>query len=235
MHPWFPSNDRQLALLTRIGDGPDPVTSDSPELAVTARALRDRGLVIMPRKKGRWQAEITEAGRFYLEHGHHPDRPELAPRKPRAAASEAETPVAAGPQQDADPPTETKPVSKRAVKPPRPSPAAVGPALIAQVQESGRSLRTPDPGPQCRGAGSVSQGVRRSTAVRSGRVPPEVHRDIRSPSLSSEGHRKRTCNSRELATNSTISTAGRGSSAAADDVEPALCALGHGAAGHRDR
>ncbi|MER8003371.1 PE-PGRS family protein [Streptomyces sp. NPDC095613] len=99
----------------------------------------------MPKKKGRWQAEITDAGRFYLEHGHHPDRPELAPRKPRAAASEAETPVADGPQQDADPPTKTKPVSKRAVKPPRPSPAAVGPALIAQVQKAGRFLRIPDP------------------------------------------------------------------------------------------
>lgn len=145
MHPWSPLNDRQLALLTRIGGGADPVTSNSPELAVTARALRDRGLVTMPRKKGRWQAEITDVGRFYLEHGHHPDRPELAPRKPRAAASEAGAPVAAGPSQDADPPTETKPAPKRAVKPPRPSPAAVGPALIAQVQDAGRFLRIPDP------------------------------------------------------------------------------------------
>ncbi|MFJ8310805.1 MULTISPECIES: hypothetical protein [unclassified Streptomyces] len=101
-------------------------------------------MVTMPRKKGRWQAEITDAGRFYLEHGHHPDRPEPAPRKPRAAA-EAGTPVAAGPSQDADPPTETKPAPKQAVKPPRPSPAAVEPALIAQVQEAGRFLRIPDP------------------------------------------------------------------------------------------
>ncbi|WP_257134520.1 PE-PGRS family protein [Streptomyces sp. ms115] len=138
-------NDRQLALLTRIEDGTDPVTSDSPELAVTARALRDRGLVTMPRKRGRWQAEITDAGRFYLEHGHHPDRPELAPRKPRAAASEAEVSTASGPSQGADLPTETKPAPKRAVKPPRPSLAAVGPALIAQVQEAGRFLRIPNP------------------------------------------------------------------------------------------
>lgn len=99
----------------------------------------------MPRKKGRWQAEITDAGRFYLEHGHHPDRPELAPRKPRAAASGAEAPVAAGSPQAADPSPETNPSPKRAVKPPRPSPAAVGPALIARVQEAGRFLRIPDP------------------------------------------------------------------------------------------
>jgi hypothetical protein len=176
MHPWSRLNDRQLALLTRIGGGTDPVTSDSPELAVTARALRDRGLVTMPRKKGRWQAEITAAGRFYLERGHHPDRPALAPRRPRAAVSEAEVPVASCPQQDADPPTETKPSPKRAVKPPRPSPVTVGPALIAQVQEAGRFLRIPVPGSQRRGTGSVSQGVRRGTAVRSGRVPPEVQR-----------------------------------------------------------
>lgn len=145
MHPWSPLNDRQLALLTRIGGGTDPVTSDSPELAVTARALRDRGLVTMPRKKGKWQAEITDAGRFYLEHGHHPDRPELAPRKARAATSEAEVSTASGPSQGADLPTETKPAPKRAVNPPRTSPAAVGPALIAQVQEAGRFLRIPNP------------------------------------------------------------------------------------------
>ncbi|MCI3278638.1 hypothetical protein [Streptomyces cylindrosporus] len=103
-------------------------------------------MVAMPRKKGRGQAEITDAGRFHLEHGHHPDRPELAPRPPRAVASEAETPVAADPPQDADPATETKPVSKDAVKPPSPSPAAVGPTLIAQVQKAGRFLRITGPG-----------------------------------------------------------------------------------------
>jgi hypothetical protein len=42
-------NDRQLALLTRIEEGTDPVTSDSPELAITARAVRGRGLITMPR------------------------------------------------------------------------------------------------------------------------------------------------------------------------------------------
>ncbi len=84
MHPWSPLNDRQLALLTRIGDGSDPVTSDSPELAATARALKERGLITRPKQGGRWQAEITDAGRFYLEHGHHPDRPEPASRKQRS-------------------------------------------------------------------------------------------------------------------------------------------------------
>jgi hypothetical protein len=30
-------------------------------------------------------AEITDAGRFYLEHGHHPDRPNLPRREQRSA------------------------------------------------------------------------------------------------------------------------------------------------------
>jgi hypothetical protein len=99
MHPWSPLNDRQLALLTRIGDGADPATSDSPEFALTARALKERRLIAMPKQNGKWQAEITDAGRFYLEHGHHPDRPVAeASRSPIhdevGAAAPRQTPTA---------------------------------------------------------------------------------------------------------------------------------------------
>ncbi|MFI0540428.1 PE-PGRS family protein [Streptomyces sp. WSLK1-3] len=145
MHRWSPLNVRQLALLTRIGDGADPVTSDSPEIALTARALKERRLITMPKQDGKWQAEITDAGRFYLEHGHHPDRPEPASRKPRSVAHGVKAPVASRPRQDAAPPPETKPTSQRVLNPPRPSSAAIGPALIKQVQEAGRFLRIPDP------------------------------------------------------------------------------------------
>jgi len=72
---WDKLNDRQLTVLQRIGKRQEPVSAKTPELAITVYALRDRGLVTTPRKDGFWQAEITEAGRFYLEHGHHPDRP----------------------------------------------------------------------------------------------------------------------------------------------------------------
>jgi hypothetical protein len=34
----------------------------------------------MPRCDGVWVAEITEAGRFYLDHGYHPDKPAKAPQ-----------------------------------------------------------------------------------------------------------------------------------------------------------
>ncbi|MEU8890416.1 hypothetical protein [Streptomyces sp. NPDC048442] len=136
MHPWSPLNDRQLALLTRIGDGSTPVTSDNPELAVTARALKARGLITMPRQGGKWQAQIAEAGRFYLENGHHPDRPDPTPRKQQATPSP--------PQQRSLVESKPKPAPRRSAKPPRSSPAEVGAALISEVQQAGRFLRIPD-------------------------------------------------------------------------------------------
>ncbi|MEV8030842.1 PE-PGRS family protein [Streptomyces sp. NPDC086182] len=145
MHPWSPLNDRQLALLTRIGDGTDPVTSDSPELALTARALKERRLITMPKQSGKWQAEITDAGRFYLEHGHHPDRPEPAPRKQRSAASEQRTRTTPPAQRQAAASSTKEPTPQRIAKPSRPSPAEVGAALIAEVQQAGRFLRIPNP------------------------------------------------------------------------------------------
>lgn len=137
MHRWSPLNDRQLVLLTRIGEGTEPVTSDSPELAATAHALKGRGLITMPKQSGRWQADITNDGRFYLEHGHHPDRPERTPRRQRSAAHKL-TPQAGPPRRQTAP-------SSATAKPPRPSPAAIGAALITQVQEAGRFLRIPNP------------------------------------------------------------------------------------------
>ncbi|UJV41667.1 PE-PGRS family protein [Streptomyces sp. AMCC400023] len=145
MHPWSPLNDRQLGLLTRIGDGTDPVTSDSPELALTARALKERRLITMPRQGAKWRAEITDAGRFYLEHGHHPDRPEPAQRKQRLAGSEQRARAIPSPQKQAAAPSTTKPAPQRAAKPPQPSSAEIGAALIAEVQQAGRFLRIPNP------------------------------------------------------------------------------------------
>ncbi len=145
MYRWSPLNDRQLALLTRIGEGTDPVTSESPELANTARAIKGRGFITMPRRGGKWQAEITDDGRFYLEHGHHPDRPEPAPRKQRPVAAEPKPEAAAPPRRRATLPPEAKPAPARPAKPPRQSPAEIGSALIAEVQKAGRFLRIPDP------------------------------------------------------------------------------------------
>ncbi|MEU7913928.1 hypothetical protein [Microbispora bryophytorum] len=80
MKRWEKLNDRQLSLLRRICEGADPVTAKDSGLAATVYALRGRGLVITPRRAGVWHAEITEAGKFYLDHGYHPDRPDPVSR-----------------------------------------------------------------------------------------------------------------------------------------------------------
>ncbi|GGZ13433.1 hypothetical protein GCM10010387_01830 [Streptomyces inusitatus] len=144
MHRWSPLNNRQLALLTRIGEGVEPVTSDSPELALTARALKERGHIAMPKEGGRWRAEITEVGRFYLQHGHHPDRPDPALRKNRPATAPGRK------KRESDRATEQKVTERklpvqRVARASRPSPGEIGRALITEVQEAGRFLRVPDP------------------------------------------------------------------------------------------
>src|SRR5690606_11019726 len=102
--------------LHRVADGSDPVTSDSPDLALTARALKDRGLITMPKTAGKWRAEITEAGSFYLEHGHHPDKPEQPPRRKKPAAGETQAARSPSPAKEPAAPdaAQVKKVSTRA-------------------------------------------------------------------------------------------------------------------------
>jgi len=83
MRPWDPLNERQLGMLRRIGDGTDVVSNAGPSLALTVYALRARGLVTTPAQAGWPRAEITDAGRFYLGHGHHPRRPDRPSRRER--------------------------------------------------------------------------------------------------------------------------------------------------------
>ena len=70
-----PLNDRQLAVLRRIGAGAEPVTSAEPTLAITVYALLARGLVTTPRRQGVWQAELTEAGQATRSCWSVPDGP----------------------------------------------------------------------------------------------------------------------------------------------------------------
>lgn len=157
MQRWSRLNERQLALLTRVGEGVDPVTSDNPDLALSARALKERGLITMPKAEGKkWQAEITGAGTFYLEHGHHPDLPEKRPRIAAAASvlSSSEREAAAssvsgdtvqvkGPAPATDTSTPLKPTRSA-----RGNGEVGGPALIEKVRAAGRFLRIPDPDPE---------------------------------------------------------------------------------------
>lgn len=69
---WWPKlRPHQLDALRRIADGQQPITSREPALATTVYALRTRRLVTTPRSGGVWTAVITDAGRYYLDHGEY--------------------------------------------------------------------------------------------------------------------------------------------------------------------
>ncbi|MCM2387099.1 hypothetical protein [Streptomyces albipurpureus] len=72
MHRWSALNDRQRVLLESLADGEEP-HAWAPGEWPSAYALRDRGLLKISRVGGDVHTEVTEAGRFYLHHGHHPD------------------------------------------------------------------------------------------------------------------------------------------------------------------
>ena len=117
MQRWGRLNERQLAVLRRISGGTDPVSAKNPEMATTVYALRNRGLVSTPRRDGIWVAEITDAGRFYLEHGYHPEKPQATPA------------VAAPPP----PPQLPDDKETRAAE------------LIKRLSQEGGTIRVPDP------------------------------------------------------------------------------------------
>jgi excisionase family DNA binding protein len=78
-----PLNSRQVAVLRWISDGCPEGVMEGFTYKTVAVALRNRRLVEVSRKGGGWQAEPTDAGRFYVEHGHHRPRPEPAVRRGR--------------------------------------------------------------------------------------------------------------------------------------------------------
>src|SRR3954451_8299836 len=84
MRRWDPLNERQLDVLRRIGEGADLSQPKDIPVRTSARALQSRGLVDVSRHDGLWRATITDAGRFYLKHGQHPDHPARTDDPPTA-------------------------------------------------------------------------------------------------------------------------------------------------------
>lgn len=84
-----PVNDKQRKVLDWLaaGGSQDP---PEPEMKLSAAALKTRGLVKVRRSGGKWTAELTEAGRYYVEHGGYPPKPGPAPRAKPARAPKAE-------------------------------------------------------------------------------------------------------------------------------------------------
>jgi excisionase family DNA binding protein len=79
---------RQLDVLRWIGDGCPPGHWADQTHKASARALASRGLAQVGRPKsagGAWSAALTEAGRYYLDHGRYPTPP---PDPPSRAADD---------------------------------------------------------------------------------------------------------------------------------------------------
>lgn len=148
-----PLTERQLAILKWVESGcPD----DVPDLNAskrTARALADRRLVKVSRKDGLWQAALTTAGRYYLDHGHHPPASSRVPRPlplpPPSVPRKRAVPRAA----------------PSAPREPRPKPLPVTEQLIADLIASGGELRID------RDKDKVNYEARVAAAIRHGKVP----------------------------------------------------------------
>lgn len=74
-----PLDERQLAVLDRVGDGCPDGPLAVPANKNRAQALANRGLVEVKRGKPGSLAVLTEAGRFYLDLGRYPEPPKPEP------------------------------------------------------------------------------------------------------------------------------------------------------------
>ncbi|MEV1094506.1 hypothetical protein AB0I87_03330 [Streptomyces sp. NPDC049952] len=98
MHRWSSLNKRQLVLLCRLANSEKFEKPWDDDEFRTTYALRNRGLVTIKRSDGEVDAQLTEAGTFYIQHGHYPDDPAHATNKKTAgrtrSASYVDRPVA---------------------------------------------------------------------------------------------------------------------------------------------
>jgi len=86
-------NDTQLRVLQWVANGADLDNPPNGTFKTSAVALQNRSLVDLDKRRGHWRIAITEAGKFYLEHGHHPKakavklkEPTLPKPEPKPAA-----------------------------------------------------------------------------------------------------------------------------------------------------
>jgi hypothetical protein len=138
-----PLNELQLAVLRCVGDG-DDLQNGNHRSKRSACALHDRGLLVVRRSP--WRAEVTEVGRFYLEHGRYPDKPIASAPTGRLESR--------GPAGEPSPPRGGGPASNRPAKkrgPPRTtartsaSRRSTAEALIGELVDAGEKvIRAPD-------------------------------------------------------------------------------------------
>jgi hypothetical protein len=65
-------NAKQLAVLTWVSDGCADGVYDGTAHRLVARALHNRGLIVVKGNGPSWMARMTDEGTHYLEHGKHP-------------------------------------------------------------------------------------------------------------------------------------------------------------------
>lgn len=73
-----PLSDRQMKVLEWIASGCPSGIWDDYSYKHTTYALADRGLVSVDRRRRHWSTDVTDAGRYYLQHRQY--RPEPEPR-----------------------------------------------------------------------------------------------------------------------------------------------------------
>ena len=149
-----PLNDRQLDVLTWVGEG--CLARDWPNQAykTVAIALQNRRLLTISKKGGQWRADLLDAGHHYLAHGTYPPG-HLQPKK----RSRTTPPPAAGGASSrpgrTDPPGRERPASTpRPTTPSAPSVAAPQPPKVIPsrqllsdvIDAGGRLTRTLETG-----------------------------------------------------------------------------------------
>lgn len=152
-HP--PLSERQVDVLAWVADGcPDGVWGDFT-FKRTTYALADRGLVTVDRRRLSWSAQLTDRGRYYLDHGTYPGERNQAdrPARPKEPTKRAR-PQSRG----ASPVRAWEPVGAFSVSPSD---------LVTELQAKEGALTVTDP------AAGVRAAYRRaiSRAVNDGLVP----------------------------------------------------------------
>lgn len=150
MQRWDPLKEHQLLLLRRIGDGDDLSGPGGVDQRHSARALQTRRLVNISRRGGVWRAQITDAGRFYLDNGIHPDHPDRLLGGTTAPRRRVRTTVTAKQGGSASARSRPGDATKAAGSTRSPAAATVEQArqLVERLQAEGGTVRVESPDPE---------------------------------------------------------------------------------------
>ncbi|WP_433530595.1 hypothetical protein ACQPYA_00085 [Micromonospora sp. CA-263727] len=150
MQRWDPLKEHQLLVLRRIGDGDDLSGPNGADQRHTARALQTRRLVDISRRGGVWRAQITDAGRFYLDNGIHPDHPDRLSAGTTAPRQRVRTTTTAKQGKPAPAHLGAGDASEAAGSTPSPAAVTVEQArqLVERLQAEGGTVRVESPDPE---------------------------------------------------------------------------------------